>query len=322
MVVDTGSDISWVQCLPCSKCYNQSDPIFDPSSSSSFSPLSCESTQCKSLDQSQCRDGNCLYMVSYGDGSSTAGDFVTETVTLGETPVKDIAIGCGHDNEGLLVGAAGLLGLGGGTLSFPAQLKSTSFSYCLVDRDSDSASTLEFDSPFPRDAVTAPLRRNSKFVTFYYVGLEGISVGGELLPIPKGSFEADPASGIGGIIVDSGTTVTRLRKEVYELLRDAFLRGTRGLPSANGMPFFDTCYDLSSRTSVEVPTVAFHFPQDMVLELPAKNYLIPVDSVGTFCFAFAPTNSALSIIGNTQQQGTRVSFDLAKSLVAFSANNC
>ncbi|KAM1816592.1 hypothetical protein ACFX12_000980 [Malus domestica] len=50
-------------------------------------------------------------------------DFVTETISIGGTSTKRIAIGCGHTNEGLFVGAAGLLGLDGGSLSFPPQLK-------------------------------------------------------------------------------------------------------------------------------------------------------------------------------------------------------
>ncbi|XP_027362749.1 protein ASPARTIC PROTEASE IN GUARD CELL 1 [Abrus precatorius] len=321
MVLDTGSDVSWIQCAPCSDCYQQSDPIFDPLSSSSYELIHCDAPQCKSLDLSECRNETCLYEVSYGDGSYTVGEFATEMVTLGTASVDGIAIGCGHNNEGLFVGAAGLLGLGGGSLSFPAQLNATSFSYCLVDRDTDSASTLEFDSPFPRNAVTAPLRRNPELDTFYYLGLTGISVGGDLLPIPEASFEVD-ATGGGGIIVDSGTAVTRLRSEVYDALRDAFVRGTKGLPSANGVSLFDTCYDLSSKSSVDVPTVSFHFPDGKELPLPAKNYLIPVDSTGTFCLAFAPTTSSLSIIGNVQQQGTRVGFDISNSLVGFSANSC
>ncbi|KAK7306949.1 hypothetical protein VNO77_39598 [Canavalia gladiata] len=321
MVLDTGSDISWIQCAPCSECYQQSDPIFDPISSSSYAPIHCDAPQCKSLDLSECRNGTCLYEVSYGDGSYTVGEFATETVTLGSASVNGVSIGCGHNNEGLFVGAAGLLGLGGGSLSFPAQLNATSFSYCLVDRDSDSASTLEFDTPLPRNAVTAPLRRNPELDTFYYLGLKGISVGGDLLPIPEASFVVD-ATGDGGIIVDSGTAVTRLRSDVYDAFRDAFVRGTKLLPSANGLSLFDTCYDLSSKSSVEVPTVSFHFPDGKELPLPAKNYLIPVDSVGTFCLAFAPTTSSFSIIGNVQQQGTRVGFDIANSLVGFSANSC
>ena len=321
LVVDTGSDVSWIQCAPCADCYDQADPIFEPASSASYAPIPCGAPQCRSLDLSECRNGTCLYEVSYGDGSFTVGDFATETLTLGSATVPNVAIGCGHNNEGLFVGAAGLLGLGGGALSFPAQLNATSFSYCLVDRDSDSVSTLEFDSALTRNAVTAPLRRNEQMDTFYYVGLTGIGVGGEMLPIPEASFEVDGTGG-GGIIVDSGTAVTRLRGEVYDALRDAFLRGTRGLPRANGVALFDTCYDLSSKSSVEVPTVSFHFPEGRELPLPAKNYLIPVDSVGTFCFAFAPTTSSLSIIGNVQQQGTRVGFDVANSLVGFSANSC
>ncbi|WVZ09781.1 hypothetical protein V8G54_014311 [Vigna mungo] len=321
VVLDTGSDVSWIQCEPCSECYQQSDPIFSPLSSSSYSPIHCDAPQCKSLDLSECRNGTCLYEVSYGDGSYTVGEFATETVTLGASAVSGVAIGCGHNNEGLFVGAAGLLGLGGGKLSFPAQVNATSFSYCLVDRDSDAVSTLEFDSPMPRNAVTAPLLRNPELDTFYYLGLKGISVGGETLPVPESSFAVD-ATGGGGIIVDSGTAVTRLRNEVYDALRDAFVRGAQGLPKANSVSLFDTCYDLSSRNTVEVPTVSFHFPEGRELPLPAKNYLIPVDSVGTFCFAFAATTSSLSIIGNVQQQGTRVGFDIGNSLVGFSANSC
>ncbi|KAK2635847.1 hypothetical protein Ddye_030639 [Dipteronia dyeriana] len=323
MVLDTGSDVNWIQCAPCANCYKQTDPIFEPASSSSYSPLTCDTSQCNSLDVSECRNRTCLYEVSYGDGSYTVGDFVTETVTLGSTSVDNIAIGCGHNNEGLFVGAAGLLGLGGGSLSFPSQVNATTFSYCLVDRDSDSASTLDFDSPLPPNAITARLIRNHQLDTFYYLGLTGLSVGGELLPTSESAFKIDE-SGNGGIIVDSGTAVTRLQTDTYNSLRDAFVKGTQGLPSANSVAIFDTCYDLSSKSSVDVPTVSFHFGegQGKVLPLPAKNYLIPVDSNGTFCLAFAPTSSALSIIGNVQQQGTRVSFDIANSLVGFSPDKC
>ncbi|KAI3497901.1 hypothetical protein L2E82_13876 [Cichorium intybus] len=322
MVLDTGSDVNWVQCAPCGDCYQQADPIFEPASSSSYSPLTCDAHQCKSLDVSECRNGTCLYEVSYGDGSYTVGDFVTETVTLeGSTAVQNIAIGCGHNNEGLFVGAAGLIGLGGGALSFPSQINATSYSYCLVDRDSDAASTLDFNSPMPHDAITAPLLRSSKLDTFYYVGLRGLSVAGQLLHIQSSTFQLT-RDGNAGVIVDSGTAVTRLQAEAYNALRDAFVKGTKELPSANGVALFDTCYDLSKKKSVEVPTVSFHFSNGQKLDLPAKNYLIPVDSSGTFCFAFAPTSSALSIIGNVQQQGTRVSYDLENSLIGFSPNKC
>ncbi|KAG0492862.1 hypothetical protein HPP92_006260 [Vanilla planifolia] len=244
LVVDTGSDVTWIQF-------------------------------------SACRNYSCLYQVSYGDGSFTVGEFATETLTFGSSPpVHSVALGCGHDNEGLFVAASGLLGLGGGALSFPSQIRSPSFSYCLVARDSTATSTLDFGAGIPDSAaVTAPLLRNHKIDTFYYVGLSGISVGGELLSIPPSAFAMDE-SGAGGVIVDSGTAVTRLQRDAYDALRNAFARGTTDLPPAEGVALFDTCYDLSSRTSVEVPTVSLRFDGGKELKLPATNYLIPVDSEG------------------------------------------
>ncbi|KAK4280842.1 hypothetical protein QN277_012411 [Acacia crassicarpa] len=322
MALDTGSDVTWLQCKPCSDCFQQSDPIFEPSESSSYSSLSCDASQCKALDISGCRSGKCLYQVSYGDGSFTVGDFVTETVSFGNSgSVNSVALGCGHDNEGLFVGSAGLLGLGGGPLSLTSQIKASSFSYCLVDRDSRESSTLDFNSATPSDSVTASLLKNSKINTFYYLGLTGMSIGGRPVSLPPSAFSMDQ-SGRGGIIIDSGTAITRFQSEAYNAIRDEFRRLTQNLRSTNGFALFDTCYDLSSLRSVSVPTVAFHFSGGRLWQLPAKNYLIPVDASGTFCFAFAPSSQALSIIGNVQQQGTRVSFDLANSLVGFSPNKC
>ncbi|KAL6177895.1 hypothetical protein ACLB2K_049416 [Fragaria x ananassa] len=322
MVLDTGSDVNWLQCQPCSDCYQQSDPIFNPTGSSTFRQLTCDVPQCQALDVSACRNNKCLYQVSYGDGSYTVGDFVTETVSFGNSgAIKGVALGCGHDNEGLFVGSAGLLGLGGGRLSLPSQVKASTISYCLVDRDSSASSTLEFNSAAPGDSVIAPLLKSRKLDTFYYVGLTGLSVGGRPVSIPPSLFQMDE-SGNGGIIVDSGTAITRLQTAAYDALRDEFKRLTPDLPAAGNFALFDTCYDLSGRTSVRVPTVSFLFAGGKSLALPAKNYLIPVDSSGTFCFAFAPTSSSLSIIGNVQQQGTRVSYDLANNRVGFSPNKC
>lgn len=63
MVIDTGSDINWIQCQPCD-CYQQSDPIYDPTASSSYSLLPCNSPQCNALDISACRTDKCLYQVN------------------------------------------------------------------------------------------------------------------------------------------------------------------------------------------------------------------------------------------------------------------
>ncbi|KAK6158750.1 hypothetical protein DH2020_006064 [Rehmannia glutinosa] len=50
LIFDTGSDLTWTQCQPCARsCYQQQDPIFNPSASSSYSNISCSSSQCSQL---------------------------------------------------------------------------------------------------------------------------------------------------------------------------------------------------------------------------------------------------------------------------------
>uniref|UniRef100_A0A3B6U9E6 Peptidase A1 domain-containing protein n=1 Tax=Triticum aestivum TaxID=4565 RepID=A0A3B6U9E6_WHEAT len=45
MLIDTGSDVSWVQCKPCSQCHAQADSLFNPSSSSTYSAFPCSSAR-------------------------------------------------------------------------------------------------------------------------------------------------------------------------------------------------------------------------------------------------------------------------------------
>lgn len=338
MVLDTGSDVVWLQCAPCRRCYEQSGQVFDPRRSRSYGAVGCAAPLCRRLDSGGCdlRRGACLYQVAYGDGSVTAGDFATETLTFaGGVRVARVALGCGHDNEGLFVAAAGLLGLGRGSLSFPTQISrryGRSFSYCLVDRTSSAnaasrSSTVTFGSGAVGSTVASsftPMVKNPRMETFYYVQLVGISVGGARVPgVANSDLRLDPSSGRGGVIVDSGTSVTRLARPAYSALRDAFRGAAAGLRlSPGGFSLFDTCYDLSGRKVVKVPTVSMHFAGGAEASLPPENYLIPVDSRGTFCLAFAGTDGGVSIIGNIQQQGFRVVFDGDGQRVGFVPKGC
>lgn len=327
MVLDTGSDVVWLQCAPCRKCYSQADPVFDPSKSRTYAGIPCGAPLCRRLDSAGCNSKKvCQYQVSYGDGSFTFGDFSTETLTFRRSRVTRVALGCGHDNEGLFVGAAGLLGLGRGRLSFPIQTGrrfNQKFSYCLVDRSASAkpSSVVFGDAAVSRTAKFTPLLKNPKLDTFYYVELLGISVGGTpVRGVSASLFKLDP-TGNGGVIIDSGTSVTRLTRPAYTALRDAFRLGASHLKRAPEFSLFDTCFDLSGQTEVKVPTVVLHF-RGADVSLPATNYLIPVDSSGSFCFAFAGTMSGLSIIGNIQQQGFRVVYDLGSSRVGFAPRGC
>ncbi|KAL6586446.1 hypothetical protein OROMI_001434 [Orobanche minor] len=321
MVVDTGSDLVWVQCKPCRRCYYQSDQIFDPKGSHSFSNVSCGSRVCEWVKNPSCDAGRCGYKVDYEDGSDAQGTMALETLTIGGTPVINVAIGCGHTNRGTFIGASGVFGLGGGSMSFASQLGGA-FTYCLVSRGATSHGWLAFGSSlFPVGAAWAPLLHNMRAPSLYYIGLSGLGVGGARLPIPEDTFRLTE-KGHGGTIMDTGTVVTRLPTAAYEALRGAFRRRTANLPRASGVPLFDTCYDLSKFSTVRVPTVSFFFSDGPVLNLAAGNFLIPVDGRGTFCFAFAPSPKKLTIIGNIQQEGIQISVDASNGHIGFGPNVC
>eukprot|EP00249_Psilotum_nudum_P027094 c34397_g1_i1 orf=332-1849(-) len=327
MVLDTGSDISWIQCAPCTDCYNQTDQIFNPNRSSSFHTMPCTSPLCAKLDSHECDSStnHCLYRVNYADDSFTTGDFSLETLSFNGTSLNSVAFGCGHDNKGLFAGAGGLLGLGGGSLSFPSQVGdqfNQKFSYCLVDRHTAGSSDIIFgNSAVPPGTIFMTMLKNPKLDTYYYVSLTGISVGGSRVSIPSSAFQLD-GSGNGGVIVDSGTAVTRLVQTAYGPLRSAFRAAVPSLPFVGSFALFDTCYDLSNMKNVNVPTLVLHFDSAADVPLPSSNYFISVNTERTFCLALASTAGSFSIIGNIQQQGFRVVFDEQASRVGFAPNQC
>lgn len=161
---------------------------------------------------------SCQYDYLYGDGSSTSGALSSEAVTLGSGTIPNVAFGCGRSNLGSFAGAGGLVGLGQGPLSLISQagsVASKKFSYCLVPLGSAKTSPLIIGDAAAAAGVTyTPTLANAVNPTFYYIGVKGIDVNGKAVPIPAGSFNLD-ASGQGGMILDSGTTLTYLETGAY-----------------------------------------------------------------------------------------------------------
>lgn len=140
-IADTGSDVMWTQCEPCTQCYKQNDPLFDPEKSTSYRTVSCTSVPCQAVTNTCSDDNKCKYQVSYGDKSYTVGDLSTETFSFDSTSGRSVSIpkivfGCGFENSGTFnETSSGIVGLGGGQLSIVRQLGKQiggKFSYCLV----------------------------------------------------------------------------------------------------------------------------------------------------------------------------------------------
>lgn len=328
-IVDTGSDLCWVQCSPCTHCYQQPDAVFNPLLSRTYSRASCTDPLCTALPSPTCSATNtCTYSYAYGDSSSTRGDLAYDTVTL-NSAVSHIGIGCGHNQQGTFSGADGLVGLGRGSLSLPSQLSpavAKIFSYCLVEQTSSNAaasSPITFGNAAENSAATyTPLLTNGQNPSFYYVGVSGISVGSTRVSIPTSAF-AFQSSGDGGVILDSGTTLTYWRTAAFDPILAAFRRQI-AYPETSAAPYgLSLCYDISGvdPSTLTFPGMVVHLT-NFDFAIPMTNLFVSVDNSGqTVCLAMGPSDQ-FSIIGNIQQQNNLIVYDVVNLRIGFQAVDC
>ncbi|KAH0982953.1 hypothetical protein GBA52_010130 [Prunus armeniaca] len=306
VIVDTGSDLTWVQCQPCKLCYNQQEPLFNSSASPSYKSVLCNSSTCQSLQFDTGNSGacgsnptSCNYVVNYGDGSN---------------------------NKGLFGGASGLMGLGRSEsvslVSQTSALFGGVFSYCLPTTEATASGSLIMggDASIYKNSTPISYTRivpNPELSSFYFLNVTGISIGGVALQAQ--SFAS------GGILIDSGTVISRLAPSVYEAVKAEFLKQFSGYPPAPGFSILDTCFNLSAYQEVSIPTLKFHFEGNAELNVDVTGvfYLVKTDA-SQICLALASLSyeDEIGIIGNYQQKNQRVIYNTKDSKLGFAEESC
>jgi hypothetical protein len=335
-ILDTGSDLIWTQCAPCMLCVDQPTPFFESAKSPTFKKLSCSSPMCNALYVWDCYKNTCVYQYFYGDSASTAGVLANETFTFGtngtRVSVPKIAFGCGNLNAGSLYNGSGMVGFGRGPLSLVSQLGVPRFSYCLTSFMSTVPSRLYFGAYATLNTTntsdsgpvqSTPFIVNPALPTMYYLNMTGISVGGDLLPVDPSVFTINDADGTGGVIIDSGATITYLAQPAYDMVHQAFVAQV-GLTLVNvtSPDDLDTCFKWPPppRKKVTMPELVFHF-EGADMELPLENYMLIDGSTGNLCLAMAPSEDG-SIIGSFQHSNFHVLYDNENSLLSFVPAPC
>ncbi|XP_020686081.1 aspartyl protease family protein At5g10770-like [Dendrobium catenatum] len=218
--IDTGSDLTWIQCKPCDLCHKQKDPIYDPHESSTFRTISCFSIYYSQLKRHSCNWWtffDCLYELQYGDDSITKGSLIKDTLRLSSDVIHNFRFGCGHLNRGIFEMEDGLLGLGQGSVSIISQapqLYGKVFSYCLPSKPTIDG-YLALGSSATGVQYTLMLR-SIKYPSFYFVNLDSIYVNHEKIELPPNEF------GFPATMLDSGSVITRLLPITYSALRITF----------------------------------------------------------------------------------------------------
>lgn len=341
LILDTGSDLSWIHCATCPDYFEQSGPYYDPEDSTSYREISCRDIRCLQVPHpdplQRCGSENqtCPYFYPYGDGSNTTGNFSLETFTVNLTARAgdsefarvEVMFGCGCWNGGLSSGASGMLGLGRGSLSLASQFQSLngqSFSYCLVNRYSNpnASSRLVFGeadelSSRPDWNFTSFLgAQESPDNTFYYVKIKSIMVGGEILDIPQETWEVSP-DGHGGTIIDSGASLSYFVGPAYKAILEAFERKVKAYPMVEDGQFYP-CYNVSAVSKPEMPGFRIEFADGAAWDFPVENYFIPIAPDGIACLAMRENKfPGYSVIGNYLQQDFHMWFDMKKSRLGY-----
>ncbi|TVU09569.1 hypothetical protein EJB05_43053 [Eragrostis curvula] len=335
VIVDTASELTWVQCKPCASCHYQEDPLFDPTSSPSYAAVPCNSSSCDALQvatgMSACGGADqpqCSYTLSYRDGSYSHGVLAHDKLSLAGEAVDGFVFGCGTSNQGApFGGTSGLMGLGRSQLSLVSQTMDQFggvFSYCLPLKDSGSSGSLVLgdDSSVYRNStpiVYASMVSDPAQGPFYFLNLTGITVGGE--PVESSGF----SSSAGKVIIDSGTVITSLVPSIYDAVRAEFMDQLAEYPPAPGYQILDTCFNMTGLSEVQVPSLKLVFDGGVEVEVDSSGVLFFVTSDSSqVCLAMAALKSEYdtSIIGNYQQKNLRVIFDTSGSQVGFAQETC
>ncbi|EPS68033.1 hypothetical protein M569_06741 [Genlisea aurea] len=348
LIADTGSDLTWTKCsYGCGGgCRRSSGRLFDADRSTSFKTVECSSTTCTvdlagafSLSRCSPPSDPCAYDYRYADGSSAEGIFAGETVELklakgrGKARLQNVLIGCTKNFSGSSFQTSdGVLGLGYSNFSFAhaaAARFGDKFSYCLLDhlaaKNKSSYITFSSGRSISASISAGPIRYTDLVLgvigSNYAVNVRGISIGGSWLRIPSDTW--NNLSGSGGVIIDSGSSLTALAPPAYAPVIAALNRSLArfGDPHVKIGPM-ECCFNSTGFHESVVPKLAIHFAGGTRFEPPVKSYVIDA-APGVVCLGFVQAASpGVSVIGNILQQNHWWEFDLGNRRLGFAASDC
>ncbi|CAN6227644.1 unnamed protein product [Urochloa humidicola] len=341
--VDTGSDILWVNCISCDRCPRKSGlgldlTLYDPKASSTGSEVSCNQEFCAATYGGKLPGCSanvpCEYKVVYGDGSSTTGFFITDTLQFdqvtgdGQTQPGNgsVTFGCGAQQGGDLgtsnQALDGIIGFGQANTSLLSQLAAAGkvkkiFSHCL--------DTINGGGIFAIGDVVQPKVKTTPLIAnmpHYNVNLKSIDVGGTTLQLPAHIFETGDKK---GTIIDSGTTLTYLPELIFKEVMLAVFNKHQDITFHDVQNFL--CFQYSGSVDDGFPTITFHFEDDLALHVYPHEYFF-ANGNDVYCVGFQNGGSQskdgkdIVLMGDLVLSNKLVVYDLENQVIGWTDYNC
>ncbi|KAJ0978054.1 hypothetical protein J5N97_013528 [Dioscorea zingiberensis] len=322
LLLDTGSGLTWTQCVSCSPCFPQHQPLFDPRRSPTYRSLPSNDPKCREPFYHQ--GDKCMYDLQYLDQSTAAGVVSTDTITFMNGAYQNLVFGCTYRSHMPIFDGrvAGIMGMDRSAASLAVQLARVTngrFSHCFFPPNTAELGYLRFGNDI---VMQNPVSR-TQFANvpgqerFFNLNLEGISVQSRRLSISPRMF--------GHVMIDSGSTASLLIRPVYAIVRRALVTlfnsiGMQPVGSRTHPLPFDLCYRLPQHVERILPKMIWHLRgADLVILSPAL-FIVDEES-DVVCFAMMPSDH-LTILGLYQQYYTRFTFDLTNNELLFNPEDC
>ncbi|XP_074278797.1 aspartic proteinase nepenthesin-1-like [Silene latifolia] len=355
VLLDTGSQLTWVQCEGCDPCF-ELDKNFAYKKSISFTRVSVNDELCSPHES---YDGSCGFSILYGDMEpyiEASGLIGRETFHFENSRTSNmdaypgLAFGCTLKSKNVYFGSkdmrgnvvAGIFGLTGNPRSLLTQLDAQThgrFFYCIPPaiHETLTESTIYFgdDAQITGDATRQVQTISMQSSIHYYLPLSGISVNKKRLPIDPSIFEYVEGDYTKGFIIDSGSTYSVLPRSAYIPLRKAIVKFFRDaydwIPRRSGLAF-DLCYAIYPYYDQKIfPNVILHFlSNDQVGEIDlvlTREHLFTVvennHGEERFCMMILPIDDpGQTVLGSFQQVNFGFLYDVYNSRLSFVPQDC
>ncbi|GAB2272677.1 hypothetical protein Dimus_007500 [Dionaea muscipula] len=345
MQVDTGADVTWVNCVECTDCpkrgYHGIElTLYDPKDSLTAKMVSCDEQFCLEISQGPltgCKANlnlSCTYAELYGDGSSSTGYFVKDTIQYDQVSGDlqttaangSVSFGC---SAGEFVDQAssdealdGVLGFGKSNWSMISQLASSGrvrkmFAHCLDGVNGGGI--------FAIGQIVQPKVNTTSLIPgqpHYNVNMTAVKVGSDFLSLPSDFFEA---GGQKGAIIDCGTTLAYLPQVVYEPLVSKILAQQPSLDLRTVQDQY-SCFQFSGSVDDGFPPVTFYFQPSLSLVVAPHEYLFLVDDL--WCIGWQNSGNQtrdkmnLTLFGDLVLSNKLVLYDLENQTIGWTKYNC
>ncbi|XP_020697213.1 aspartyl protease APCB1 [Dendrobium catenatum] len=342
--VDTGSDLTWIQCdAPCVSCTKGPHPWYKPSKGKIVQP---EDHLCQEIQHNQnqwscdsCHQ--CDYEVAYADHSSSMGVLARDEMQLmmsnGDKSKVNFVFGCAYDQRGQFLNTPaktdGILGLSSAKVSLNSQLANQGIinnvvGHCISGGANDGGYMFFGDDFVPRWGMTWVPTQNG-LTNFYSTQVQKIGYGSKQISIGQKGGNAYLT------VFDSGSTYSFFPNEIYSSLINSFDYHSHGLISDNSDPLLPVCWQDSSLRSIGdvkqfFEPLILHFVKRWRI-LPTTFTILPddylvINSKGNICLGILNGSEvhdgATIILGDISLRGRLVVYDNVQQKIGWARSDC